>query len=203
MMPEMTFPSAHVSTRTAGVTNCGETFGKRIRRSPRKFRLNRWRLKASRVKSICAWMTSSKSPRSKGMVMWRKRSENSTTFQTMSRSINALSTTPGCCTFTATSRNLPPGPSRANSGRSRARCTWPTEPLATGSSSNSSNKSSTSRPNSSRSMRRVTSLGWLGASERSFESVWMTSGGNMSGRMESHWPNFWNAAPARCVHSSI
>mmetsp|Transcript_7515 Transcript_7515/g.21460 ORF Transcript_7515/g.21460 Transcript_7515/m.21460 type:complete len:215 (+) Transcript_7515:737-1381(+) len=174
-----------------------------MRRSPRKLRLNCCKLKASRVKSICAWMTSSNSPRLKGSVMWRNFSENSTTFHKMSRSMNALSTTPGCCTLTATSLSLPPGPSKANSGLRRARWTWPTDPLATGSSSNSSNNSLTSRPSSIRRTSLVTSEGWLGASERSFASVWITSGGNMSGRIESHWPNFWKAAPARCVHSSI
>mmetsp|Transcript_125771 Transcript_125771/g.350441 ORF Transcript_125771/g.350441 Transcript_125771/m.350441 type:complete len:246 (-) Transcript_125771:40-777(-) len=189
-MLEITFPSAQVSTRTSGVANLGETFGKRMRCSPRKLRLNLCKLNASRVKSICALITSSNSPLLNGIVMWRNFSENSTTFQTMDKSMNALSTTPGCWTLTATSRSRPPGPSRANSGRRRARCTWPTEPLATGCSSNKSKSSSTSRPSCSRSVRRETSIGWLGASDRSLPRTWITSGGNMSGRMDNHWPNF-------------
>jgi len=68
-MKEITFPSAQVSTSTAGVTSFGDTLGKRMRLSPRKLRLNFCKLKASRVKSICARITSSNSPRSKGTAM--------------------------------------------------------------------------------------------------------------------------------------
>mmetsp|Transcript_12936 Transcript_12936/g.35154 ORF Transcript_12936/g.35154 Transcript_12936/m.35154 type:complete len:226 (+) Transcript_12936:939-1616(+) len=148
-------------------------------------------------------MTTSNSPRLNGKVMCKKCCEKSTTFQTISKSMKALSTTPGCCTFTATSRSFPPGPSKANSGRSRARWTCPTEPLATGSSSKLSNISATSRPNWSRNVSLETEVGWLGASDLSLLKVSMTSGGNMSGLMESHWPNFWNAAPAFWVQFSI
>mmetsp|Transcript_8468 Transcript_8468/g.19919 ORF Transcript_8468/g.19919 Transcript_8468/m.19919 type:complete len:243 (-) Transcript_8468:256-984(-) len=199
----MSVPSAQVSTRTSRVTYLALTFGNRIRGSSLKFSPNFCKLKASRVKSICARITSSNSWRLKGAAMCKKRSEKSTILHTSAKSMNAESTTPGCCTFTATSLSLPPSPSNANSARSRALWTCPTEPLAMGRSSKASKSSSTSWPRSFCTICLDSAGEWLGASDRSWLNASITSGGNMSGLMDSHCPNFWKAAPALLVQRSI
>ena len=93
------------------------------------------------------------------------------------------SSTPGYCTFTATTR-----PS-AN----RARCTWPIEAAATGIGSHSANTTSGASPSSARTTdaARLGAMG--GASACSWARAAWASGGRASPRNDSIWPSFMTA----------
>ena len=92
----------------------------------------------------------------------------------------------GRCTFTATRRPF----------GSTARCTWPIDAAAIGSSSNSRKSRSIGCPSSSRITRSTSANGNGRTSSWSPRSSAMMSGGTMSGRVESSWPNLTNVGPS-------
>ena len=92
----------------------------------------------------------------------------------------------GRCTFTATA--FPFG--------SVARCTWPIDAAATGSSSKSRNSRSIVLPSSCSITRCASEKGNGRTSSWSGRSSAMMSGGTTSGRVDSSCPNFTNVGPS-------
>src|SRR2546427_4987004 len=102
------------------------------------------------------------------------------------RSFAITGSIPGRRILTAAS--VPPG--------STARCTWATDALATGCSSNFSKTFATGLPNARSTSATATSPGNGGTRSWSFASSSARSAGSKSRRVESTWPNLTKMGPS-------
>mmetsp|Transcript_19800 Transcript_19800/g.66583 ORF Transcript_19800/g.66583 Transcript_19800/m.66583 type:complete len:305 (+) Transcript_19800:555-1469(+) len=108
----------------------------------------------------------------------------------MSMSTKTVPCTPGCSTFTATSR--PSGP--APLSRPRYTCAMHPEPITRGSSARSSSQSA---PSSRASTRRVAAHGCGKTLSWSCSKVAQKRSGKRSLRLLAHWASLMKAGPAR------